>query len=86
MYFRDKPIVDRSTKPMVYNHPTGPYNLRKIVVPANLTKRFLEQAQRNTLNNLETCGILAGKLVIIFEKHNNIKCMGNKFNNISDTH
>lgn len=57
--------MDRSTKPVVYKGPTGPYNLRRILVPGNLTKRFLEQAQRNTYNNLETCGILAGKLVII---------------------
>ncbi|VVC41476.1 JAB1/MPN/MOV34 metalloenzyme domain,USP8 dimerisation domain [Cinara cedri] len=58
---QDKPIVDRSTKP-IKKSPTGPYNLRQIIVPGNLTKRFLDQAQRNTINNLETCGILAGKL------------------------
>ncbi|XP_025195791.1 STAM-binding protein [Melanaphis sacchari] len=57
-----KPIVDRSTKPMLNKNTTNPYNLRQIIVPGNLTKRFLEQAQRNTFNNLETCGILAGKL------------------------
>ncbi|XP_027848739.2 STAM-binding protein [Aphis gossypii] len=57
-----KPIVDRSTKPLLNKNTTNPYNLRQIIVPGNLTKRFLEQAQRNTSNNLETCGILAGKL------------------------
>ncbi|KAE9530781.1 hypothetical protein AGLY_011243 [Aphis glycines] len=61
-----KPIVDRSTKPLLNKNTTNPYNLRQIIVPGNLTKRFLEQAQRNTSNNLETCGILAGKLVILF--------------------
>ncbi|XP_008187742.1 STAM-binding protein isoform X3 [Acyrthosiphon pisum] len=59
---RHKPIVDRSTKPMLNKNTSNPYNLRQIIVPGNLTRRFLEQAQRNTSNNLETCGILAGKL------------------------
>lgn len=63
-FFRHKPIVDRSTKPMLNKNTSNPYNLRQIIVPGNLTRRFLEQAQRNTSNNLETCGILAGKLVI----------------------
>jgi len=58
-------MVDRSTKPMLCKNPSSnPYNLRQIIVPGNLTKRFLEQAQNNTFKNLETCGILAGKLVI----------------------
>lgn len=69
LFFRDKPIVDRSTKPMVYKNSLGPYNLRQIVVPGNLTKRFLEKAESNTFNNLETCGILAGKLVISYQKY-----------------
>jgi len=60
---QDKPIVDRSTKPMsCKNLSASPYNLRKIIVPSNLTKRFLEKAQSNTFKNVETCGILAGKL------------------------
>lgn len=53
---------------MLWKSPSNPYNLRQVVVPGNLTKRFLEQAQSNTLKNLETCGILAGKLVMIIEK------------------
>lgn len=64
MFFRHKPIVDRSTKPMLNKNSALPYNLRQIIVPGNLTKRFLEHAQHNTFNNLETCGILTGKLVI----------------------
>lgn len=63
-FFRHKPIVDRSTKPTLNKNSSSSYNLRQIIVPGNLTRRFLEQAQRNTSNNLETCGILAGKLVI----------------------
>lgn len=54
---------------MLYKNSLGPYNLRQIVVPGNLTKRFLEKAQSNTFNNLETCGILAGKLVIFYQKY-----------------
>ncbi|KAL5243883.1 hypothetical protein ACI65C_011293 [Semiaphis heraclei] len=59
---QDKPIVDRSTKPLLNKNTSSSYNLRQIIVPGNLTRRFLEKAQRNTTNNLETCGILAGKL------------------------
>lgn len=65
MYFRNKPTVDRSTKPILYKNQQNPYNLRQIIVPSNLTARFLEYALSNTYNNLETCGILAGKLVIV---------------------
>lgn len=54
---------------MVGKSPSNSYNLRQVVVPGNLTKRFLDQAQSNTFKNLETCGILAGKLVIIIEKY-----------------
>jgi len=48
------------------NLSASPYNLRKIIVPSNLTKRFLEKAQSNTFKNVETCGILAGKLVFFY--------------------
>ncbi|XP_050425286.1 STAM-binding protein isoform X2 [Adelges cooleyi] len=54
----DKPVVDRSTKPL----SKSPYDLRKIIVPADLTQRFLDQAKSNTMKTIETCGILAGKL------------------------
>ncbi|XP_015376654.1 PREDICTED: STAM-binding protein-like A [Diuraphis noxia] len=47
---------------MLNKNTSSSYNLRQIIVPGNLTRRFLEQAQRNTTNNLETCGILAGRL------------------------
>lgn len=32
------------------------------MVPSDTSKRFLELAEANTLRNVETCGILAGKL------------------------
>lgn len=57
---------------MSYKDVSNPYNLRQIIIPGNLTKRFLEQAQSNTLNNIETCGILAGKLVIFLFSIRNI--------------
>ncbi|KAL6591170.1 Mov34-domain-containing protein [Neocallimastix californiae] len=37
-------------------------HLRKIFVPTHLTEKFLEVAKENTEQNLETCGILCGKL------------------------
>ncbi|XP_050520222.1 STAM-binding protein [Daktulosphaira vitifoliae] len=55
----NKPVVDRSTKPSLIK---STYNLRTVIVPGNLIERFLEHANSNTMKNLETCGILAGKL------------------------
>lgn len=37
--------------------------LRRLLLPSNLTARFLEVARPNTLSNVETCGILAGRLL-----------------------
>lgn len=54
------PTVDRSTKPsllMSDNH-----TLRDVVLPTKLMHNFLMLAYSNTMNNKETCGILAGKL------------------------
>lgn len=55
--------MDRSTKPLLLS-PSN-YNrfaLRDIVVPAKLMSKFLILAIRNTEENKETCGILAGVL------------------------
>ena len=41
--------------------------LRMVVVPASLLSEFVILAHSNTQNNVETCGILAGKLVRIFK-------------------
>lgn len=54
-----KPTVDRSLKPST-SLIEG--ELRTVVVPSILMGKFLSLAQSNTKNNVETCGILAGKL------------------------
>ena len=36
---------------------------RFIIVPGDLSRRFLLLAASNTKRNIETCGILSGKLV-----------------------
>lgn len=53
-----KPTVDRSLK------PSTSYNggLRTVVVPRDTMYRFLMLVSANTAKNIETCGILAGKL------------------------
>ena len=53
------PQIDRNLKP---KPKTNNYNFRTIIVPADLTPKFLDLAQSNTTRNVETCGILAGKL------------------------
>lgn len=58
---RDKtPTVDRSTKPSLLMNDN--LALREIVLPTKLMHNFLTLAFNNTMNNKETCGILAGKL------------------------
>lgn len=64
------PSVDRSTKPRSLLSP-GPdlayvHGLRIVVVPSGLIDTFLNLAKENTARNIETCGILAGKMVISF--------------------
>ncbi|XP_063704255.1 STAM-binding protein-like A isoform X2 [Culicoides brevitarsis] len=54
-----KPIINRSLKPST-SLIEG--SLRKIVVPSKLMQSFLLLAKLNTSQNIETCGILAGKL------------------------
>lgn len=58
-----EPQFDRSLKPQV-NHevPVNKYNIRVVVVPADLCAKFTDYAAANTGRNVETCGILAGKL------------------------
>ncbi|XP_002741913.1 STAM-binding protein-like A [Saccoglossus kowalevskii] len=57
------PSVDRSTKPSteVENYNNA-YGLRQVVVPQEVMVKFLNLALPNTNRNVETCGILAGKL------------------------
>ncbi|BES87492.1 JAB_MPN [Nesidiocoris tenuis] len=59
------PTVNRSNKPANLLSPTITLpnsRLRTVVVPGNLIKQFTSLAQRNTDRNVETCGILAGRL------------------------
>lgn len=60
------PEFDRTTKP---NHLTSSvdrssnkFGLRDVVVPERLMSRFTDLAELNTRLNIETCGIVAGKL------------------------
>lgn len=62
------PTIDRSTKP-VMSADASSGGLRKIHVPAELISQFLRLASDNTRKNLETCGILAGRL------QNNMFCI-----------
>lgn len=67
-----RPSVDRSTKPsslllspsslMLHSAGRPLPRLRMVVLPARLMRTFLALAQQNTQCNVETCGILAGKL------------------------
>lgn len=54
-----KPAFDRSLKP---SNSLIEGDLRPVVIPSTLMDKFLQLAQKNTSSNIETCGILAGKL------------------------
>lgn len=56
------PNFDRSTKPDHFTS-TGFSGLRQVIVPSDLMRKFMVLAEHNTLRNIETCGILAGKMV-----------------------
>ncbi|KDR24328.1 STAM-binding protein [Zootermopsis nevadensis] len=58
------PNVDRSTKPASLLSPSihSKVGLRDVIVPSRLMGKFMNLAQRNTSQNIETCGILAGTL------------------------
>lgn len=64
------PSVDRSTKPVHFTQTQSDmtssqnkYGLKPVRVPISISQRFAESAKSNTLRNIETCGILFGKLV-----------------------
>ncbi|CAK9824277.1 STAM-binding protein [Anthophora retusa] len=56
---KEKPNIDRSTKPSLL---CDNFTLRDVILPTKLMHNFLMLAFNNTMNNKETCGILAGKL------------------------
>ncbi len=68
-----RPLVDRSLKPNSEKRGSF-YNFRNISIPSDLTRVFLSCAETNTNRNVETCGILAGNLVI-----NNLELCGYLF-------
>ncbi|XP_062542274.1 STAM-binding protein [Armigeres subalbatus] len=55
-----KPAFDRTLKPSPTSVQAG--SLRSVIVPTNTMAKFLALASKNTLSNVETCGILAGRL------------------------
>jgi len=50
---------------MKSSHSVGAEGYRKVVIPADVASQFEQAASTNTRKNIETCGILAGKLVMI---------------------
>lgn len=77
VYPGDFPSIDPSksspgllpgTKPPQFDRSTKPSNsiieggLRSLHIPDDTMRKFLELARSNTQRNVETCGILAGKL------------------------
>ncbi|XP_029710205.1 STAM-binding protein-like [Aedes albopictus] len=55
-----KPAFDRTLKPSPTSVQAG--SLRSVIVPTNTMAKFLALASHNTTSNVETCGILAGRL------------------------
>lgn len=54
------PQFDRNLKPAQTSFEDD-HHLKKVTVPGNTMLKFLQLAQKNTIDNVETCGILAGK-------------------------
>lgn len=54
------PAFDRSQKPSNESLIEGA--LRTVIIPQDTMSKFLNIANKNTNNNIETCGILAGSL------------------------
>lgn len=55
-----KPSIDRNLKPSSNLLSDGGF--RTVIVPGDTMRKFLDLANNNTVNNVETCGILAGNL------------------------
>lgn len=45
---------------------TNRYGLKDVVIPRDIVAKFMSVAENNTKKNIETCGILAGKMVSLF--------------------
>ncbi|NXL84199.1 STABP protein, partial [Alectura lathami] len=60
------PVVDRSLKPSALGSMKNTASvdaLRQVIVPRELCQKFLQLADANTVQGVETCGILCGKLM-----------------------
>lgn len=61
------PVVNRNQKPDILRQDSSSSissldGNRLVIIPSDLTSKFLQLASSNTAKNLETCGILTGKL------------------------
>ncbi|PAV63849.1 hypothetical protein WR25_03257 [Diploscapter pachys] len=54
------PSINRVDKP---TSTPGPMSQKRMAVSGELIEKFLDHAKENTMNNVETCGILCGKMV-----------------------
>lgn len=54
------PSYDRATKPSSFSLMEG--GLRNLKIPDDTMQKFLDVARSNTLKNIETCGVLCGRL------------------------
>ncbi|XP_059823620.1 STAM-binding protein-like isoform X1 [Hypanus sabinus] len=60
------PVIDRSTKPTTFGTNWNNFSadkLRNVAIPNGLCQQFLQLAEANTAQGVETCGILCGKLL-----------------------
>ena len=64
------PSVDRSTKPTKPNRFLNPIEtgIRPLTVPKDLAQTFLKYVRGNTAKNVETCGLITGKIVSFIGK------------------
>ncbi|XP_045214573.1 STAM-binding protein-like [Mercenaria mercenaria] len=64
----DRPEIDRSTKPpqdqfgITDGFGENKYGLKNVLVPRDIVTKFMNIAEQNTRRNVETCGILSGKM------------------------
>jgi len=66
LYIYRLPEVDRTCKPFIDHFTsTGEAGLKTVFVPDELVPLFLHCAMANSVQSIETCGILCGKLVCI---------------------
>jgi proteasome lid subunit RPN8/RPN11 len=56
------PAFDRNSKPSRFMSPMDS-GLREVIVPGDLIDVFLKCAEKNTDNNIETCGFLTGRIL-----------------------